>query len=367
MNNKLVFIIPARNSEKTIEATIQSILNQNTFLKFDILVIDNDSSDNTSSVCKKLGVNVIIEPKVGRSYARNRGIINSKSKWIAFIDSDVVLDNNWIKSFEEILQENFFDVMQGASLPATYDRTSFSQFRRELHSMQSEGNNSSLDALRFTAPLCNSASFIIRRESIEEVGSFDESFDTFEDADLSWSLWKTGMKFCVVPCAKSEVFWECSFKFMRYISRSFKMGNGFSRLMTKWGNEKSYFTETRWRSEYTRKYFCLYDFILQLAFGFGYLLQIDKVRRVNLPFHKGYYKAITVISNGEESLILNPYIRVIRNSNSLLLRDIRAYKNLILKLPDGKYSESEIFNIITKSLSKDLYNSVVALGEPLYS
>lgn len=92
----LSVIIPCYNREHTIERAINSILNQSYFsgnnLKFEIIVIDDCSTDHSFEVVKNMhNLNVRIEklPKnMGGNYARNYGVRISEGKYIAFQDSD---------------------------------------------------------------------------------------------------------------------------------------------------------------------------------------------------------------------------------------------------------------------------------------
>jgi teichuronic acid biosynthesis glycosyltransferase TuaG len=93
MNIFISVVIPAYNSERTIDKTISSVLNQS-YDKFEIIIIDDGSQDNTVEV-----VNTIAnkdkrirlfrnEKNLGVSATRNRGISLAKGDWIAFLDSD---------------------------------------------------------------------------------------------------------------------------------------------------------------------------------------------------------------------------------------------------------------------------------------
>ena len=86
-------VMPLYNSEKYIESTLKSILNQ-TYKNFELIIIDDGSKDSGSDIIKEyLKSDSRIKyyrnkKNSGVSYSRNRGIELSEGKWIAFIDSD---------------------------------------------------------------------------------------------------------------------------------------------------------------------------------------------------------------------------------------------------------------------------------------
>ncbi len=89
---EISILIPVRNRQQTLPHCINSIL-QSRFQKFEILLIDDGSTDNSLEVCRQYAAqdtrirsfSIIAS---GVSTARNLGIDNAKGKWITFIDSD---------------------------------------------------------------------------------------------------------------------------------------------------------------------------------------------------------------------------------------------------------------------------------------
>ena len=92
MSNKplISVIIPSYNREKLIVKAINSVLNQ-TFTDFEILIIDDASTDNTKQVIHDLNLENIryfrLEKNGGQCIARNFGIKQAKGEYIAFLDS----------------------------------------------------------------------------------------------------------------------------------------------------------------------------------------------------------------------------------------------------------------------------------------
>jgi glycosyltransferase involved in cell wall biosynthesis len=90
MNPPLVsVIIPTYNSARYIEEALESVFEQ-TFQDFEIIVVDDGSSDETREILKKYGdrVKYLFQENSGPAGARNRGISNARGKYIAFLDAD---------------------------------------------------------------------------------------------------------------------------------------------------------------------------------------------------------------------------------------------------------------------------------------
>ncbi|MFN3301365.1 MAG: glycosyltransferase [Sediminibacterium sp.] len=101
-------IVPVYNDARRIVKCIEALINQ-TYPRdrYEILIVDNGSTDNTCSVIKKYPVKLLIEDKKQSSYAaRNKGIKNAVGEIIAFTDSDCIPAPNWIeKGVKNLLQK----------------------------------------------------------------------------------------------------------------------------------------------------------------------------------------------------------------------------------------------------------------------
>lgn len=103
---KLSIIIPAYNCADKIIKTIDSILCQK-LTDYEIIVVDDNSTDNLEEVIKKIDINNIIYLKQpvnkGVSHSRNIGIDSAKGKYIIFLDADdEQIDNMSIKLLNKI-------------------------------------------------------------------------------------------------------------------------------------------------------------------------------------------------------------------------------------------------------------------------
>lgn len=109
-------IVPVYNSDIYINRCIESILNQ-TYNNFEIIIIDDGSTDNTGVLCTKMSkqnnkIKYIYQENSGVSKARNRGILESKGQYITFIDADDYIEKNTLESINDILATNDIDIIK---------------------------------------------------------------------------------------------------------------------------------------------------------------------------------------------------------------------------------------------------------------
>ena len=97
-------IVCSYNREETLREALRSLVNQETkgeFI-FEILVVDDASTDNTKNVVKDIDssscipIKYVLEKGRGIPYARNRGIREVQAEWIAFFDDDQLAEPDWL-------------------------------------------------------------------------------------------------------------------------------------------------------------------------------------------------------------------------------------------------------------------------------
>ena len=101
LKNKLTSIIILNyNGAKVLDNCIESIY-KTTKEKFEIIIIDNNSIDNSHNESKKQFPDIVLienNENVGMT-ARNIGIDNSNGEFIVFLDSDTIVEPNWLTNF----------------------------------------------------------------------------------------------------------------------------------------------------------------------------------------------------------------------------------------------------------------------------
>ena len=112
---KISIIVAVYNTEKYVEKTLISLLNQ-TYKNIEIIVIDDKSTDNSNKIIKKImkqddRIKLIENEKnSGLSYSRNIGLKNSTGDYIGYIDSDDYISENYYESLINNMLKNKADL-----------------------------------------------------------------------------------------------------------------------------------------------------------------------------------------------------------------------------------------------------------------
>lgn len=116
MSNPLVSVImPAYNAEKYITDSINSVIAQ-TYKEWELIVVDDGSTDNTAAVVKKISeqdrrVKYVYQQNGRQGKARNNGIRNSTGEYIAFLDADDLWVPDKARIQVELLQSKKMDLV----------------------------------------------------------------------------------------------------------------------------------------------------------------------------------------------------------------------------------------------------------------
>lgn len=114
----LSIIVPAYNVERFIGPCLESILSQETKVDFEVIVVNDGSTDSTGTVIAKYAqknnrIRVINQENKGLSGARNAGIDQARGKALTFVDSDDVLAQGYIENFMKALSNSNCDYVTG--------------------------------------------------------------------------------------------------------------------------------------------------------------------------------------------------------------------------------------------------------------
>lgn len=113
----LSIIIPCYNVEKYVRECIESVLNQKTNFKYEIIVINDGSKDGTLNVLReyeyKSNIILIDQKNKGLSGARNVGLQYVQGEYLMFVDSDDRLSNGAIENLLSVAYKENYEVVEG--------------------------------------------------------------------------------------------------------------------------------------------------------------------------------------------------------------------------------------------------------------
>jgi glycosyltransferase involved in cell wall biosynthesis len=115
------FIVPCYNEEQYIRDCIKSIKKAASNINYEIIVIDNNCTDNTSEIARDEDVIVVTEDRKGVVFARQTGYENAKYDLIANIDADSRIPENWVDVALKNIQPEDVAAVTG---PLVYDDAS---------------------------------------------------------------------------------------------------------------------------------------------------------------------------------------------------------------------------------------------------
>jgi glycosyltransferase involved in cell wall biosynthesis len=162
-------IIPAYNSEKTIEKLLSS-LRKSIFSDYEIIVVDDHSTDNTGEIARKYSDTVVtLKERSGPARARNVGAENAKGDILLFLDADIIGDANLLGYISRRFQEN----QEMKALVGIYSKQPandgfFPKYKALVAYFWSQG-------VKFLEAF-DTHSAAIKREVFHELGGFDSNY-----------------------------------------------------------------------------------------------------------------------------------------------------------------------------------------------
>lgn len=187
-------VVPARDSASTLPATLDSLTRQQVGEPFEVIVVDDASSDDTGALAHAAGVRVIDGPGRGAAEARNAGVAASSAPLLAFTDADCRPRPDWLaRGLGRLLAGA--ELVQGRVVAeCSADETAFA---RRFHV---EGD----------AGLHETANLFVTRAAFDRVGGFERVLDDSggrpmgEDTWFGWRVRRSGSGLEFAPDAVVE-------------------------------------------------------------------------------------------------------------------------------------------------------------------
>lgn len=183
-------IIPTYNRSKNLAACLSRLEAQkiNPDVRWNLIVVDNNSSDDTAETVQNLSrsseieIRYVNEPHQGVSFARNRGVVESDAPLLAFFDDDIRPNDEWLQSIYDTFIEYDCDAVSGRILlppstviPRWIQPSMYGQLGKQDY-------GDSVFQFKDTSRLPFGGNMAIGRSTLLRLGMFDTRVGRFRDA-----------------------------------------------------------------------------------------------------------------------------------------------------------------------------------------
>ena len=219
-------IVCTHNGERTLPECLER-LSSLIYPNFEVIVVDDGSSDASPDIAKAHGVNLVQTEHRGLSFARNAGVARAKGEIIAFLDDDAYPDADWLRYVATSLLANAHAGMGGPNIPPEDDgliaECVAAAPGAPIHVLISDREAEHV-------PGCNMA---FRKSALEEIGGFDERFRVAgDDVDVCWRLQEAGRTLGF--SAGAVVMHRRRDSVRRYLRQQYGYGKAEALLERKW-------------------------------------------------------------------------------------------------------------------------------------
>ncbi len=203
----VVVIIPTYNRASMLASAIESILRQvSTGIDYELVVVDNNSDDDTRRVVESFmqrGENVryLFEKEQGVSNARNTGILNTNAEILAFMDDDVIAQEDWISTIKRCFDQYPDILFLGGKVLPNWKTPPPAWLTTEHWSplaIVDYGNEPFF--VDWNLQLCLvTANLAVRRSAFDRFGLFSPKLDRCEDHEFEFRILRSAGKGLYTP------------------------------------------------------------------------------------------------------------------------------------------------------------------------
>lgn len=210
-------IVPVFNGGDKIEKCIDALRRQRTERVFEIIVVDDGSTDGSLRRITGQDIRVVEQENHGPAAARNLGVDESRGEIILFTDADCEPIENWIEQMVRPLADPTISGVKGTYL--TRQKRIVPRFVQ----LEYESKYERMSRNRYIDFIDTYCAGFIKRDFLS-VGKFDTRFPTasVEDQEFSFRMWEKG--YCMVFNPEARVLHTHSENLWIYMKKKFKIG-----------------------------------------------------------------------------------------------------------------------------------------------
>lgn len=235
----VTIVVPVRNEERYLGATLRSLLTQRyDAARFEVIVADGQSTDNTIDVVRRLqtvydNLHLLFNPRRLSSAARNLGARHARGDYVLIVDGHCELRTaDYLQRLVEVFEQHGVDCV---GRPQPLDVTGASPWQLAIALARSSplGHNpgSFIYADEGGEVPPQSVAIAYRRNVFASVGYFDESFDACEDVEFNHRIAAAGMRCYFDP--RLAVYYHPRASLSGLAFQMLRYGRGRARLMLK--------------------------------------------------------------------------------------------------------------------------------------
>lgn len=188
------FVIPVRNDAERLQRCLNSI-RRNDYPRdlIEIVVVDNESTDESARVARQHGAIVMRSPSTSVAELRNRGARAALGSIIAFADADHEIDRSWVRTAVEVLSS---PAVAATGAPCVTD-PNCNWVQRQYDGLRARTDRPE------EVTWLGSGNMAVKRSAFDRVGSFNPALTACEDVDLCNRLRLAGHRIVADPALRS--------------------------------------------------------------------------------------------------------------------------------------------------------------------
>ena len=191
---KISIIIPVYNSSLTLKECLGAIFDS-TFKNFEVIVVSDNSSDNSVDIAKEYQCKIIELPQNrGPGFARNSGAFEATGDVLLFIDSDVIIEKEALNCLDSKFSDKEVNVIQGIYSHEPKYKNIATQYQQSFYCYYSWHTS-----IKYTSSLITNC-FAIRRKIFIDLKGFNTNIKraTSEDEEFGYVLINKGYKILIL-------------------------------------------------------------------------------------------------------------------------------------------------------------------------